>query len=152
MTWSSRSSKSLQIRCGVVVGTLVVRPAGIHGLHMGSMFPALWSVRCVCQCQTRGSAPQCAKRFVRGSSFVSGVSLINNLVKNAHRDAVESPRCGASGTTHRTISGPDSARGPRCYAMAAISVVRLPLRGLLVAGVNSTCYYNDHKLLHDSNE
>ena len=41
-----------------------------------------------------------------------------------------------------TISVPDSARG-------AISAVRLPLRGLLVAGANSTCYYmyNDHMLL-----
>jgi hypothetical protein len=43
-----------------------------------SMFPALWSVRCVCQCQTYDSASQCATGFVKDSS---GVRQCHQLIK-----------------------------------------------------------------------
>ena len=46
-----------------------------------SMFPALWSVRHVCQCQTYDSESQCATGFVR----VSSVSLACGITNKSRR-------------------------------------------------------------------
>ena len=46
-------------------------------LHMDRMFPALWSVRHVCQCQTYDSESQCATGFVKVTS-VSLACVITN--------------------------------------------------------------------------
>jgi len=49
-----------------------------------SMFPALWSVRCVCHCQTYDSASQCATGFVKDSlkirqGFVSVIKISRSI-------------------------------------------------------------------------
>ena len=65
-----------------------------------SMFPALWSVRCVCQCQTYDSASQCATGFVKDSS---GVRQCHQKSREAYRDL---PKCQSQSCLNR-LSNPD---------------------------------------------
>jgi hypothetical protein len=68
-----------------------------------SMFPALWSVRCVCQCQTYDSASQCATGFVKDSSGVRQCHQLIKISRSIYRDL---PKCQSQSCLNR-LSNPD---------------------------------------------